>query len=170
MTATGLSLTGADVGNYTVNTTATTTGNINPVEKTPSVSDAATDKDIQTTSGLVISRNVSDGVEVTHFRITNIQNGSLFLHDGTTSVSNGDFLTSAQANAGLRFTPANNLYSPGMTFGFDVLASLSNVDSGLGGSVVTAEVTVNAVNDAPAAITLQNTITTLVENTNQSRR
>ncbi len=164
VTATGLTLTGADAGNYTVNTTATTTANINPVALTPSVTPATTNEDIQTTSGLVISRNSGNGSEVTHFKITNIQNGLLFQNDGTTLINNGDFITFAQGKAGLKFTPAGDLFSPATSFVFDVQASLSSSDSGLGGNGVTAVITVAAVNDAPM-LGLANTVTTLLEAT-----
>ena len=43
----------------------------------------------------------------------------------------------------MKFTPANNLSSPGTTFSFDVQASLDNTDGGLGGSTATATITVN---------------------------
>ena len=35
----------------------------------------------------MISRNAADGAEVTHFKITGITNGTLFLNDGTTPVN-----------------------------------------------------------------------------------
>ena len=70
------------------------------------MTDATTNEDTQTTSGLVISRNAADGAEVTHFKITSITNGTLFQNDGTTPINNGDFITFAQGNAGLKFTPA----------------------------------------------------------------
>ena len=82
----------------------TTSGNNSDTENTtvlrtadtPSVTNAATDEDTQTTSGLVISRNASDGAEVTHFKITNIQGGTLFQNNGTTPINNGDFITFAK--------------------------------------------------------------------------
>jgi hypothetical protein len=121
-----------------------------PVADTPLVTNSSTTEDTQTTTGLVISRNAADGAEVTHFKITNIQNGALFLSDGVTPVPSGSFITFAQGNAGLRFTPAANLNNPGSTFSFNVQASTSNSNAGLGGSVVTATIAVTAVNDAPS--------------------
>lgn len=79
-------------------------------------------KNTQTTSGLVISRNSADSVEVTHFRITNITGRLLFRNDGTTAIANGDFINFAQANSGLRFTPAVNSLVTGH---FTVQASVS---------------------------------------------
>ena len=133
---------------------------ITPVADTPSVTDASTNEDVKSTSGLVISRNAADGAEVTHFRITNITGGSLFQNDGTTAISNNTFITFAEANAGLKFTPSLNSNAIGH---FTVQASTSNVDGGLGGSTVTADITINPVADTPSVSntsTLANTQTT----------
>ena len=133
---------------------------VNPIADTPSVTNATTNEDTQTTSGLVVSRNVADGAEVTHFKITNILNGTLFQNNGTTPIVNGDFITFAQGNAGLKFTPSSNFFGTGS---FDVQASLGNSNGGLGGGVVTATITVNPVADIPSvtnAITVNNAQTT----------
>src|SRR6185503_4925751 len=90
--------------------TATATITVKAVADTPGVTNATTNEDTQTTSGLVISRNAADGAEVTHFKITNIQNGTLFQNDGTTQINIGDFITFAQGNAGLKFTPSANFF------------------------------------------------------------
>ena len=84
-------------------TSATIT--VSPVADLPSVTNATTSVNTKTTSGLVITRNAVDGAEITHFKITNITNGTLFKNDGTTQIANNSFITSAEANAGLRFTP-----------------------------------------------------------------
>ena len=135
-------------GGTTAFSTATDTASlvINPVADTPSVTNATTNEDTQTTSGLVISRNAADGAEVTHFKITGITNGTLYQNDGTTQISNGTFITFAEGNAGLKFTPTANFNGSGS---FTIQASTSNGDAGLGGSTVVATITVNAVNDAP---------------------
>lgn len=138
-----ITLTASDGGRRTTETFNLT---ITPVADTPSISNATTAEDMQTTSGLVVSRNVADGSEVTHFKITGITNGALFLNDGTTPVANGSFLTFAQANAGLRFAPAAN-FVESATFG--VQAATSSSDAGLGGGVVTATITITPANDAP---------------------
>ncbi len=123
---------------------------ITPVADTPTVSNTTTNEDVQSSSGLVISRHGSDGAEVGFFKITNITGGTLYLSDGTTSIASGSFITVAQGNAGLRFTPAANQNSVvNGPFRFDVQASLSAVDLGLGGAVATAVITVNLVNDLP---------------------
>ena len=124
-----------------------------PVADTPSVTNAATLEDTQTTSGLVITRNAADGAEVTHYKITGIAGGTLFLADGTTAVANGTFITAAQGAAGLKFTPAANSVANGT---FDLQAATAANDTGLGGSVVTATITVTPVNDAPSFAALAN--------------
>jgi Ca2+-binding RTX toxin-like protein len=121
---------------------ATATITVNPIADTPSVTNSTTNEDTQTTTGLVISRNPADGPEVTHFKITNIASGTLFQNDGATAIKSGDFITFAQGNAGLKFTPLPNASANGS---FDVQASLSSTDAGLGGGVVTATITVNTV-------------------------
>jgi CSLREA domain-containing protein len=135
------------VGNAGVGTTNSNTFSINTINLTPSVTNASTNEDVQTTSGLVITRNPADPSNATHFKITNVQNGSVFLNDGTTAVAGGSFVTFAQGNAGLKFTPAAN-FSGSATF--DVQASTSSSDAGLSGSVVTATISVAPINDIPS--------------------
>src|SRR5205823_3467864 len=122
---------------------------VNPVADTPSVTNSSTNEDVQTTTGLVISRNAADGNEVAFFKITSITNGTLFKNDGTTSISNNQFITFAQGNAGLKFTPNANLYSSVSTFSFDVAAAQNNTGAGLGSSS-TATITVNPIADTPS--------------------
>lgn len=121
-----------------------------PVAHTPTISAATTNEDTLSASGLVVTRNAIDGAEVTHFKITGIIGGRLFLNDGTTQLGNGDFVTFAEGAKGLRFAPTSNLNSLGTSFGFSVQASLSASDGGLGGAVVPSSITVNSVNDAPS--------------------
>src|SRR5205823_1402229 len=142
---------------------ATATITITPVADTPSVTNATTNEDVQTTSGLVISRNAADGAEVTHFKITSITNGTLFKNNGTTQINNNDFITFAEGNAGLKFTPAANLSNLSTTFSFQAQASLNNTNGGLGGGLATATITVNTVADTPSvtnATTLEEQQTT----------
>ena len=127
---------------------------VTTVADTPSVTNASTLANVQTTSGLVISRNVADGAEVTHFKITSITGGTLFQSDGTTAITDNDFITFAEANGGLKFTPAVDSTATGR---FTVQASLSNLDAGLGGSTVTADITVTL---AKPAVTAPNGTTT----------
>ena len=60
----------------------------------------------------MIRAEPADGAEVTHFKITDITGGTLFLNDGTTPIAANCFITFAQGNAGLKFTPAANSTPP----------------------------------------------------------
>jgi CSLREA domain-containing protein len=139
---------------------ATVNINVTPVPDTPSVTPATTNEDVQTTSGLVITRNAVDGAEITNFKITGITNGTLFLNNGTTPIHNGDFITVAQGAPGLKFTPAADLFSPTTTFSFQIQASLNGTDTGLGGGLATAAITVNAVADTPSVTPATTTVNT----------
>ena len=74
--------------------------------------------------------------------MTGIANGSLFLSNGTTPVTNGDFISVADGLAGLRFTPATDTANPGTTYGFDVQATTDGAATGLGGGLAHATITV----------------------------
>ena len=50
-----------------------------PVPDAPIITDASTDQNNQSSTGLVISRNDNDGAEVNYFKITNIQKIIRFL-------------------------------------------------------------------------------------------
>ncbi|CAM5636024.1 SLH domain-containing protein OS=Lysinibacillus sphaericus OX=1421 GN=LS41612_02090 PE=4 SV=1 [Lysinibacillus sphaericus] len=103
----------------------------------------------QTQSGLVITSE--DGNAVTHLKISNIQGGALFKNDGTTVIQDGDFITIAEGNSGLKFTPTQYLNSVANdVFSFDVAAALDTTDSGLS-NTAQATITVSEVNDEPIA-------------------
>jgi uncharacterized repeat protein (TIGR01451 family) len=113
---------------------------VNPVADTPSVTSATTFVNTQTsTSDLVVTVNAADGAEVQFFKITNPQHGTVFKHDGTTQINDGDFITVAEGNAGLRFTPATD-YTGAASF--DVQGSIDNAGTGLS-AAATASITVN---------------------------
>ncbi len=133
----------AGLGGSTVIATIT----VNAIADTPSITSATTNEDTQTINGLIVSRSVADGTEVTHFKVTAITNGTLFQANGSTAIANGDFITFAQANAGLKFSPTANFFGNGS---ITILASTSAVDAGLGGGTVTANIAVNAIADTPA--------------------
>jgi len=124
---------------------------ITPVADTPSVTNTTTDEDTQSTSGLVISRNAADGTEVTHFKITAISGGILYKNDGTTQINDGDFITYAEGNAGLKFTPTANSTATGS---FTVQAATDGAGNGLSTGTATATITVTPVNDAPTLTNL----------------
>ena len=124
--------------------------NLTAVTDTPSVTNATTTVNTQTTSGLVISRNAADGVDVTHFKITNITGGALFKNNGSNQINNNDFITFAEGNAGLKFTPALNSTANGS---FDVQGATSNTGNGLSSGAATATITVNC---GPTVVTSSN--------------
>ncbi len=126
--------------------TATGYFTINAVPDTPSIASITTNEDTQ--SGLIIVTSPTEATDISHYKVTGISGGSLFLADGTTAVSNGDFVTKAQAETGFTFTPTANSTSDGS---FSVQSSASANDAGLGGDVVSATISVTAVNDAPTA-------------------
>ena len=111
----------------------------------PSVTGTTTPQDIQTTSGLVVTRHATDGSEIRYVKITNITNGTLYQNDGTTAIANGSFITYAEASAGLKFTPNLGFTGAGS---FDAQVSTHNDNSNLS-TAVTANITVGNVNDAP---------------------
>ena len=94
----------------------------------------------------MISRNSVDGDEVTHFQITGITNGSLYKNDGATSISNNDFITFAEGNAGLKFLSDPDFNGTGY---ITIQASTDNTISGLGDNQVEATITVNTIADLP---------------------
>ena len=122
--------------------TATATITVNLVLHQPSVTNATTTENTQTTSGLVITPNTADTAFVTNFQITSITGGTLFLNNGTTQVTNGEFITVAQGGAGLKFTPTANSTASGS---FTVQESTSATTAGLGGPTAAATITVNPV-------------------------
>lgn len=132
------------------------------VADTPTVTDSTTNQETQTTTGLVISRNPADTAAVTHYKITNIADGVLYLNDGSTQINNGDFITVAQGAAGLKFTPTGGFAGPAS---FAVQASLTDNDGGLGGGIATANITVNAVANTAPSVSLDNVVSPINENT-----
>ena len=126
---------------------------VEPVADTPSATNATTTRDQQTQSGLVISRNPVDGAEVTHFKITAITNGTLYQNNGSTPITNNDFITFAQGNAGLKFTPILGGSGNGS---FKIQAATGTQTNNLGGNVITAIITID--NKAPVITSVPDTI------------
>lgn len=125
---------------------------IRPVADEPSVTDAETTEDNQTSNGLVISRNSVDGAEVNYFKITDIQGGTLYKNDGTFTISDGNFISVSEGSAGLKFTPGENANTPsGDKFSFMVEAAVDESDAGLS-EAVPANITVSEENDDPVAV------------------
>jgi Fibronectin type III domain len=102
----------------------------------PTVTNATTTENVQTSTGLVITPNSQ---AATFFQITAITGGTLFLNNGTTPIANGSFITVAQGLAGLKFTPATGSLVQG---GFTVQGSTSNSVGGLSGPTSAATITI----------------------------
>ena len=133
---------------------ATATADVTVNFAGPSVTGATTPFDTQTTSGLVISTPATD--TPSDFQITDILGGELFQNDGATQITDGQFITTAQGEAGLKFTP--NSTGSG---NFTVQESSNASTTGLSGPTTTATISVTI-----AAPTVTNATTT--ENTQTS--
>ncbi|MEQ8789709.1 MAG: Ig-like domain-containing protein, partial [Pirellulaceae bacterium] len=111
---------------------------VTPVGDTPRVADITTLED--TPSGpIVIDRHAADGAEVTHFRISSITGGVLFQNNGSTPINNGDFITFAEAQAGVVFRPAADSNTPGS---FNVESSEDGVSVADQSGTATSTITV----------------------------
>jgi hypothetical protein len=110
------------------------------VNQPPAVTGASTFVNVQTSSGLVVTPASGD-VDVTYFKISNINNGTLFKHDGT-PISAGNFITVAEGAAGLKFTPTTDFSGNGS---FDAQSSFDNSGTGLS-SATTTTIPVNKYN------------------------
>ena len=125
---------------------ATSTITVTPVGDTPQVADITTLEDTQS-GGIVLNRNANDGAEVTHFKISGISGGLLYLADGTTAVVNNSYITFAEGQAGLKFTPDADSNTSGS---FDVQSSEDGTSvAAQSGAVATSTITVTPVGDTP---------------------
>lgn len=111
-----------------VSSKASGTVTITPVGDTPTVANITTLQNTLT-GPIVINRHVADGAEVTHFKISGISGGTLFKNNGTTQIFNSNFITFAEAQAGVKFRPTANSTATG-TF---------DVESSQNGSTVAAQ-------------------------------
>ena len=131
--------------------TVTTSIIVNAVADTPTVPNATTDED--QTATIVITPNAVDRASVTHFQITNITNGTLYLNDDVTEIE-GDFVSVADAAAGLKFRPTPNHFTvtspldPATLGSFDVQAVLFGTTPS--GPIVQSQITINPVADTPS--------------------
>ncbi|MDB5336610.1 MAG: regulatory domain of in-like proprotein convertase, partial [Planctomycetaceae bacterium] len=136
---------------------ATSTITVTPIGDTPVVASLVTLED--TLSGpIVIGRHPNDGNEVTHFKISGINGGSLFKSDGVTQISNGSFITFAEAQAGVRFLPSANSTSDGH---FDVESSQNGSTVAAQSGKATSTITVTPIGDTPmvaSLVTLEDTL------------
>jgi hypothetical protein len=117
----------------------------------PGFSNAATTQNIQSSTGLVVTPNPQD-TAVRFFQINSISGGNLYLNNGTTLITNGQFITLAQAAAGLKFTPLKNSLVAGS---FIVRQATTASAAGL-----TGETAVPTISVSPELATVSNTTTT----------
>lgn len=136
-----------DSGGLTNQVTAYVT--VSPLTDRPTVTNASTDEDTKTTTGLIITPTSDGGSTTTHFKISGISGGTLYQHDGMTPIRDGDIITVAEGSAGLVFEPIADAH--GTTgFGFNVQAAADG-NGALLSEPVQATISVNEVNDAPTA-------------------
>ena len=120
---------------------------VTPVGDTPQVTNVSTSAEVQ--SGLIyINRHASDGAEVSHFKISGITNGTLYLADGLTQIDNGDYITAEQGLAGLKFTPAAGSTADGS---FNVESSEDGVSVSAQSGMATSTITVMTPAPPPSA-------------------
>ncbi len=124
----------------------------------PTITNATTVENTQTTSGLVITPGGPDAGAVTNFQIISVSGGTLFRNDGTTPIAPSSFITTAQGAAGLKFTPTLGSTVTGVV---TVQESTSASSGGLIGETAQATIAVTAATStslpAPDLYTLFNT-------------
>lgn len=103
----------------------------------PAVTSSSTTYGMVTISGLVITPDQEDNIS-THFRISNILGGILYLSDGVTEISSGDYISLSQGAAGLIFDPDNSTDGA-----FDIQASVGTDGSCVSSNFTTAEIIVS---------------------------
>ncbi|HWT01914.1 MAG TPA: Ig-like domain-containing protein, partial [Pyrinomonadaceae bacterium] len=147
-----VTVSGTQSGVFPVEMTDTFDFVVTPVADTPDVADVATNEETQS-GPIFITKNPVDGAEVTHFRISAITGGTLYMPNGTTQLVGDTYVSFADGAAGLRFTPLPNYNGPGH---FSVQAATGNIPAALGGGTDTSTISVNAINDQPTLGPLNN--------------
>jgi hypothetical protein len=135
---------------YSLSVPGTSTIAVTPVGDTPVAPGIVTLQDTQS-GAIVLERHANDGAEVTHFRISNITGGTLFQADGVTVISSGGYITVAEGNAGLKFTPTTNSIAAGS---FNVESSEDGATVAAQSSAATSTITVTPVEADPTHITI----------------
>lgn len=117
---------------------ATGTITVTSVVHDPTATGASTTVNVQTTSGLVISKNAGDP-DVDKIKITSITHGKLYKHNGTTEITAGSYITTAEGAAGLKFTPTTDYIGTGTFIAQASVGSAARVSAG-----ITVSITVGA--------------------------
>ncbi|MBI5759550.1 MAG: M36 family metallopeptidase, partial [Planctomycetales bacterium] len=108
-----------------------------------SVSNGTTLEDTLSTA-IVITPPANLGI--THSKISGITGGSLFKNNGVTPINNGDFITVAEGQAGVKFLPSANSNTTGS---FTVELSQDGMTALAVASPATSTITVTPVGDTP---------------------
>ena len=96
---------------------------------------------------ITVFRNAEDGSETTHFRVTGVSGGNLFLNDGTTPLPTGAFIKVAEGELGLRFTSTS-----GGGGGVTLVSAVNETAAGAG----TAATTLDLSQARPPVIRFEN--------------
>ncbi|NQV25160.1 MAG: proprotein convertase P-domain-containing protein [Rhodopirellula sp.] len=107
-------------------------------------------------SALVITPPADLGA--THFKISGIAGGTLYLNNGLSVVSNDSFITVAEGLAGLKFLPSANSTADGH---FDVELSLDGLTVATGTSKASSTIIITPIGDTPQVVSISTPENTL---------
>ena len=161
-----ITLTVTDEAGNTATDTFTVT--VNAIADTPVTGGATSTNEDTVSAAISITRNSVDGAEITHFKVSAITGGTLYKNANETgAISNGDFITAAEA-AGVYFKPSLNSNSTnGGPFSFQVNGARDSSGTGLSPTAATVTLTVTAVNDLPTDIALSASSLTVFDDVNR---
>ena len=121
-----------------------------PPSQAPVIHDAETSEDTPARD-LYLLQDTQDETPVTHYKISNITGGKLYLGNGTVEIESDSFITKEEGADGLTFVPLHDANSlAGDLFSFNVQAAQDNAGKGLS-AAAKATITVTEVNDKPVA-------------------
>jgi len=118
------------------------TGTIYVIGGLPTATPSVTNALRTTATGLIIISNAASdyATEITHFKVSSLTTGTLYKSDGSTVLTNGQFITRAEALAGLKYLMPPVLAGVSGRATFSVKAATSAADAGVGTSAVTVVV------------------------------
>ena len=103
----------------------------------PSITEASTVYGTRTSEGLVVTPDPSDNIS-THFVLSGISGGKLYLNDQATEVNDGDYISLTEGSSGLIFEPSNAVNGA-----LEARGSVSNDGSCLSANSQSAQVAVS---------------------------
>jgi len=120
---------------------------VNPIPDILNVTDQIETCEDEYSDIIRIARNENDGDEVSHFKISNIKNGRVFIDNTGYIIENDSCLEfDEQGISKLKFIPKENKFGPSTDFGFFVQGSLTSTCDNLG-SIKSVKIKVNPVAD-----------------------